>query len=307
MWWNRFALALLALEACLGEEIATTLEPEHGEAGPRGDGGGVGGNGGSAWSGAGGDSGMGGRDAAVARDAAVEVDARSPDAADRPDGSRSGYDPCPPAGMPCQIMPLGDSITAGLFSMDGGGYRTPLFRMTLKAGQRITFVGTASSGPISVDGVPFPRQNEGHGGNVIDQISALVTNALTGHQPQIVTLMIGTNDINLHLDLPNAPARLGGLLDKITTTAPNALLVVALVIPSQSGNPDITQFNADARTQITDRITAGQHVVLVDMFGAFSANPQYAKAWMYDNLHPNDAGYAVMADVWYRAIGAFLR
>src|SRR5262245_29826960 len=36
-------------------------------------------------------------------------------------GSVSAYDPCPTAGTPCLIMPLGDSITAGLFSTDGGG------------------------------------------------------------------------------------------------------------------------------------------------------------------------------------------
>ncbi len=42
------------------------------------------------------------------------------------------------------------------------------------------------------------------------------------------------------------------------------------------------------------------------MYGAFTQNPAYKSELLYDGLHPNDAGYAVMAETWYAAIAEFL-
>ena len=42
------------------------------------------------------------------------------------------------------------------------------------------------------------------------------------------------------------------------------------------------------------------------MSGAFTSNPGGANALLNDVLHPNDAGYVVMAQTWYDAIEPFL-
>ena len=116
-------------------------------------------------------------------------------------------------------MPLGDSITYGYSSSDLGGYREPMFTSAVNAGHSITFVGSQTSGPTMVGGMPFPQENEGHSGYTIDDgggrtgIQGLVQNALQTYQPHIVTLMIGTNDVDIQLDLANAPTRLGKPLD----------------------------------------------------------------------------------------------
>lgn len=52
-------------------------------------------------------------------------------------GPAVAYDPCPPKGTPCAIMPLGDSITAGAFSSNMSSYRGPLFHLALTHGQSI--------------------------------------------------------------------------------------------------------------------------------------------------------------------------
>ncbi|MEO6095917.1 MAG: carboxypeptidase-like regulatory domain-containing protein, partial [Fibrobacteria bacterium] len=39
------------------------------------------------------------------------------------------YNPCPTNGSPCKILPFGDSITEGVKSSDGGGYRSQLFKL----------------------------------------------------------------------------------------------------------------------------------------------------------------------------------
>ena len=224
--------------------------------------------------------------------------------------------------MVCKIMPLGDSITWGVGSSGaGGGYRVPLFRLTLTNNQAITFVGhgtandpDAPNGPTTVDGVAFPRNHEGYSGYTIDTgggrtgISTILDAAFAANTPHIVLLMIGTNDVNISLDLANAPSRLGGLLDKIITKAPNALVVVARIVPTttDSTNTRVQTYNNAIPGLVQTRATAGKHIVMVDMYAAFTANANCKTTIMNDDLHPNDSGYMIMAQTWYAAIRSFL-
>jgi lysophospholipase L1-like esterase len=214
-------------------------------------------------------------------------------------------------------MPLGDSITAGAYSSNMSSYRGPLFHLALTHGQSITFVGTQSTGPDTLDDVPFPKHNEGHGGYVIDTtpggqypgISGLTPDSIKANHPNIVTLMIGTNDISANYDLAQAPVRLGNLVDSILSADPNLLLVVAKITPNKDDavNVLIQSYNAGIADVVQARIDAGKHVALVDMYGAFTANPNFKTEYMGDDVHPFDAGHAKMADVWYAAIGSLLR
>jgi lysophospholipase L1-like esterase len=43
------------------------------------------------------------------------------------------------------------------------------------------------------------------------------------------------------------------------------------------------------------------------MYGAFVANPNFSTVLLADKLHPTAAGFGVMADTWYAAIGPLLR
>lgn len=52
------------------------------------------------------------------------------------------------------------------------------------------------------------------------------------------------------------------------------------------------------QTLVTQRSQAGKHVSLVDMSHALTASDYYPN----DNLHPNDGGYAKMAQLWYNGI-----
>jgi lysophospholipase L1-like esterase len=244
-------------------------------------------------------------------DGATDVDV----AVDGPADAAPPYNPCPPRGTPCLVMPLGDSITFGLQSSTTGGYRVPLFQKTLDAHQTISFVGSQSTGPQMVGGVTFPRANEGHSGYTIDTgggragIQPLVQSAIQTYKPHIVTLMIGTNDVDIPLDLANAPGRLAKLIDTILATDPNLLLVVAQITPTQDDaeNARDVTFNAAIPGLVSARAQQGKHIAMVDMYGALTANPNYKTLYLANNLHPNDAGFVVMGDIWYAAIGALFR
>src|SRR6478735_1565304 len=231
-------------------------------------------------------------------------------------GGGSGFSPCPPAGSPCVILPLGDSITEG-YASSGGGYRVELFHQALQGDKDITFVGSASpNGPNMVDGTPFPRNHEGHGGYTIDTdsghsgISGSITDsALSDFSPDIVLLMIGTNDINGNVDIGNAPTRLSNLIDDIVAGAPDALVVVASVIPvkNNSGtNANVVTYNTGVADVVSDHAAAGEHVVFVDNYAAIHDVANWESAVMADNLHPNDAGYAVLGQTFYAPIQGFL-
>ena len=234
-----------------------------------------------------------------------------------PDGG-TGWSPCPTDGTACKIMPLGDSITDGVGS-SGGGYRVELFKQTIANSQLITFVGRNVNGPTSVivagKTITFPRNHEGYSGYTIDTgggrtgISTLVDAGISANMPHIVLLMISTNDVNISLDLTNASTRLGALLDRIIKDAPNALVVVAKIVPTTNDttNPRVRTYNDAIPGLVQTRATAGKHIAMVDMYAAFAANSSYKTAIMSDELHPNDAGYVVMAQTWYAAITAYLR
>jgi hypothetical protein len=220
--------------------------------------------------------------------------------------------------MPCVIMPVGDSITQGAGSSDGGSYRKPLFHLAHMNMQSITFVGSGADGPQMVDGVLFPRNHEGHSGYNIDMtqgrmgISPFFPGVIMTYKPNIVLLMIGTNDVDTGEDM--IPTRLGNLIDKMLQPDPKLLLVVAQIVPQQipdasvdTKNMLVKAYNAAIPGVVKTRTDAGKHVVVVDMFGAFTANPNFSTALLNDRLHPNDAGYAVMADTWYAAIRQYLK
>jgi lysophospholipase L1-like esterase len=215
-------------------------------------------------------------------------------------------------------MPLGDSITDGVgSSAPGGGYRIELFHKAVQARKSLTFVGSATdpNGPATLDGKTFPRSHEGHPGYTVDNsattsgISPLVDQSIATNHPHIILLMIGTNDLNRNIDPTNYPTRLGALLDKILKDAPDSLVVVAKITPWQDDGTNVNAvepFNTKIADVVQARISSGKHVALVDMYAPFRANTNYKTALMGDYLHPNDAGYVVMGDVWYSAIEKYL-
>jgi lysophospholipase L1-like esterase len=226
----------------------------------------------------------------------------------------TGYSPCPAsASEPCIVLPLGDSITEG-YGSSGGGYRVELFRQAVLSGKNLTFVGSLTNGPATVAGQDFPPNHEGHGGFWIEDgtghsgiAGAITDDALDQYQPHIVLLMIGTNDIN-GTGASGAPTRLGNLIDDITSRAPEALVVVSSIIPIDNATTNglVVTYNAAIPGLVSSRAAAGQHVVFLDNYAAFSADPTFADTLMYDYLHPNDDGYMVLGQTFYGAIATYL-
>ncbi|WP_030316594.1 SGNH/GDSL hydrolase family protein [Streptomyces sp. NRRL B-3229] len=192
-----------------------------------------------------------------------------------------------------RLMPLGDSITWGVGSPSGNGYRGFLRDQLAAEGHAPDFVGSGRNGTMS------DPDNEGHSGWRIDQITGIADSVLARYRPNVVTLEIGTNDLNGNYQIPTAPDRLRALIDRITGSAPDATVLVGTVIISTSGTEEANRpaFNARIPGIVQDAQAAGKHVRLVDMSALTGAD-------LADALHPNDTGYRKMADAFNAGIQA---
>jgi len=175
----------------------------------------------------------------------------------------------------------------------------------LAANQSATFVGSRSGGPNQVAGQAFPKNHEGHSGWTIDPgyspygsggISSLVPSPAFDTIPNIVLLMIVTNDVTADSGQSGMADRLEGLLNKIVEAAPDALVVVAELTPVSWKPPELSDYNAQIPGIVRARAASGQHILAVDM------NAMPLSNLASDNVHPNDQGYSYMADIWYAAI-----
>ena len=87
------------------------------------------------------------------------------------------------------------------------------------------------------------------------------------------------------------------------------LLVVAKIVPTNNDslNGQVRTYNDAIPGLVASRVATGKHIIIVDMYAAVTANANYKTALMTDRLHPNDAGYLIMAQTWYAALKSYLR
>ncbi|WP_282701686.1 ricin-type beta-trefoil lectin domain protein [Streptomyces sp. CC219B] len=192
---------------------------------------------------------------------------------------------------PLRVMPLGDSITWGVGSSNGNGYRGPLWDRLAADGHPLDFVGTLRGGSMS------DPDNQGHSGYLIEQIAALADASLTRYRPNVVTLHIGTNDLDRSHQVSTATTRLRNLVTQITAAAPDATVLVASLVVSTSGSEEQYRaaYNQAIPQIVRDAQAAGKKVAYVDMSALTTAD-------LADALHPNDAGYRKMADAFHRGV-----
>ena len=200
------------------------------------------------------------------------------------------------------IMPMGDSITDG---GGAGGYRDPLYTLLHNRGDTFSFVGSATNNATQTLIDAGQTHHEGHSGYVIalgGGRSGLDENLVfwigpSAAAPDKILLMIGSNDINLGYDMPNAPTRLSTLITHIYVYRPNVKLYVASIIPMTGHEADVQAFNATIPGIVANHQALGRNVVYVPMYEALNINTDLA-----DGLHPNALGYQHMAQAWDTAL-----
>ena len=207
--------------------------------------------------------------------------------------------PPPSLTRPIRIMPLGDSITWGYpDAPDTGGYRLTLYQLLTNANISMDFVGTQVS---PAPGLLYPN-HEGHSGFRIDQIDDpyFLGWVNTIASPDVILLLIGTNDIGQNDDPTNAVVRLDGLVSHITRDCPNAKVVVATLLPrsdTTDNNEINTLFNPFVPGLVAKHVANGEQVYFWDLHSAIALSDT-------DGLHPTPAGYIKIGKQWFDAFNS---
>jgi len=232
-----------------------------------------------------------------------------------------------------RIMPLGDSITQGVWyggscgdgncppSNERIGYRKTLLDLlrnpTGTTHYPVTFVGSMQNGSAAGLTANVDDYHEGHpgycagpnganptyctttAGNLADNVSTW----LNTNQADVILLHAGTNsfvtsanDMSTLLNNINAWA---GMNYPVT-------VFVARIIPTISGTPDVNTFNNAVATNITNNAASRTHITvfMVDEQAKLRkpgdpVTSNFADSLlMASDLHPNSSGYDMMADQW---------
>ena len=198
-------------------------------------------------------------------------------------------------------MPLGDSNTLG-YSVPTyfSGYRDLLQALLTDAGYNVDFVGTL----LDVQNGMIPdRDHEGHSGFRIDQIATNLNGWLDRiEDPDVVLLMIGTNDFLQNYQTAQASVRLENLVAQLADARPHATILLANIVPNTT-NPSVdaaqNTFNATIPGIVDRQSNLGRLVRFVNVRQGFTAADMST-----DGIHPNESGYDKLAGNWFDAITA---
>lgn len=200
------------------------------------------------------------------------------------------------------IMPLGNSLT------NNSRPRVTLWNLLTDDGYEVDYVGDQHQ----TSSIPDP-DHEGVGGIKIHEVIDKAPSLMERHNPEYITLMIGTNDIAGYFDEPaveiaNRWNELVQLL--LDHSGPRTYIIAATIPPVTSkevGSTDMEErdravmtrrFNRLLREHIEDRRQSGDNIVLADVEQELDVNQHLIS----DGVHLNPEGYEIMGTVYYEAI-----
>ncbi len=192
---------------------------------------------------------------------------------------------------PDTYMAFGDSITDGAGSSDETGYRS-----RLQSALRARF----GRGLVINEGRPGADSRGG---------ARAAAAALARHRPAVTLILFGTNDWRDDPEDPPLPAATVNSLRKIVREAKarHSRPLLATIPPSNTAfdanvpaarNEWVTRTNARIR-----ELARQEAVALVDIHAALLAAGPLGTLFA-DGVHPNDAGYAVIARAFLEALVA---
>jgi hypothetical protein len=218
-----------------------------------------------------------------------------------------------------RIMPLGDSITAGVVIgdtltppvEDRVGYRSALKTSLANAGYPTDFVGSLDMGYALFS----DSQHEGRGGWKDEEIAwgrvgvsnSGIYNWLVLNPADIILLHIGTNSLD-----PNGQADVAAILNELDRWERSAggnpvRLFLARIIDENPINPDVTTYNNNVEAMALDRVNNPANpaypdqIVIVDQHSALAYPTDLA-----DQVHPNATGYGKMGARWAEVLQPLL-
>jgi acyl-CoA thioesterase-1 len=190
---------------------------------------------------------------------------------------------------PTKVTAFGDSITAGVLELKRRDFR----------------LSTSNNYPALLQGKlqsldPAWRVvNRGVGGEHTAEGVSRLPSTLAIDQPGFVLILEGTNDAS-RCDDSNVVAN--NLHNMVRTVKVNqSIPIIGTIPPSFRNDPCADDVIDDVNNQIR-AFARAENIVLAEIFNGMNDRALFGIASDRDPLHPNEAGYAVMADIWFQAM-----
>jgi len=216
-----------------------------------------------------------------------------------------------------RLMPMGDDFVTDAAAADGNGsYRVEVWTRARADNFFITFVGSNTLGPggdylgVGDSSTIGSNKEEGHPGytiqNLFDSLNSY--QQITEFQPDVVSLMIGSQDLLGSYDMGVAESAYTTMLDKVLSDGvgqsrifgDSVVFVCTLFYQNKSGthapNSAVDAFNAFLVTLVATRPRAK----LVDTHAALN----YPGDFTSGGIYPTTAGNVKYGDAIYNALKA---
>lgn len=218
-----------------------------------------------------------------------------------------------------KLLLIGDSVTKGVQSANGLGFRDELYDSLNAIGYEFTFVGNSGTAPYQghfYPGMSIGAFYQGPGGSGLFDVGPVMDQV----QPNVIFLHVGTNDLISGDDI--SPFRQTGETEFDTETVGGRMayllyyllqwkngargtslqkIFVCKIIPRIDINPykavafnyELTSIYNNSNGNRISQIPKGS-LELVDQFTSFTT----ATMMSADGIHPNDLGYANIAKTY---------
>jgi lysophospholipase L1-like esterase len=195
---------------------------------------------------------------------------------------------------PLRVSAFGDSITQGEL-----GDRS----LRVRTAPRVTSNNYPNNLQAMLRGLDpgWRVVNRGRGGETTGLGRGRLPGVLRADRPGFVLIMEGTNDATRDESAGSIVANLEAMI----TSAQNnhSVPVVGTIPPNFRPDPNAQNIIAQANPMIRS-MARSRGVVLAEIFDGMNDPGLFAtpSERVFDPLHPNERGYAVMAGIWYEAM-----
>jgi len=193
--------------------------------------------------------------------------------------------------QPNVYVVFGDSLTLGVGSATGGGYHVPL------QAQLSSYFGQAFV------------VNSGIDGSFSSRGAARIPGVMSRERPAYTLILYGTNDWNDQRCQSVPPAQcytidnLEIIVDYVKQVSSYPVLATLPPTNPALAPRERTEWNAQMNVLIKS-LAQRQGAIVADLFAAFpNTIPSDLPRYFFDDVHPNDQGYALIAQAFMKAIG----
>jgi acyl-CoA thioesterase I len=190
---------------------------------------------------------------------------------------------------PRKVTAFGDSITAGFLDLK-------------RRDLRLT---TSNNYPNILQGKlrrldpAWTVINRGVGGEVTSQGASRINSILRNDGPGFILIMEGANDASQCQDSNTTSNNLRNMVN--SAKANKTIPIIGTITPNFRNDPCADDVIDGVNASIRG-FAAAENVQLAEIFNGMNQRDLFGIAPDRDPIHPNEQGYAVMAEIWFQAM-----